>query len=64
MTKQSTSPIREKREGLNLSQYDLAKRSDLHPTTISLAERGCRVSTETIQKIAAALGVAPAEIAP
>lgn len=57
MTKRPPNPIRTARELADLSQYDLARKADLHPTTISAVERGLRVSTETMQKIATALGL-------
>ncbi len=40
------------------SQYELAKRSGLHPATISAMERGVHVSAETAAKLDAALGLA------
>lgn len=62
MTKREANPIRDARERAELSQYDLARKTDLHPTTISLAERGCRVSSETLAKIAGALGLKPEDL--
>jgi transcriptional regulator with XRE-family HTH domain len=60
MTPRRVNPIRDARERAELSQYDLARKANVHPSTVSVAERGCRVSDETLARIAAALGV-PAE---
>lgn len=44
-----------KREGL--TQFQLAVKASLHPATVSLAERGARISKETAKKLSDALGV-------
>jgi transcriptional regulator with XRE-family HTH domain len=54
--------IRERRRALDLTQVELAIKIGRSPTTISLAERGL-VSDETLERIAAALGLRPEELA-
>ncbi len=56
--------IRNERRRRDLSQYELAKKAGLHPATISLAERGTRISQETAEKIAAALELRVEELCP
>lgn len=45
-----------------LSQVELAIRAGVHPSTVSLVERGVAASDETIEKLAAALGMRPEEL--
>lgn len=48
-----------------MSQKDLAQEAGLHRTHISLIERGQRSARlETIEQLALALGVQPAELMP
>lgn len=50
--------IKKLREARNLTQEDLADKSELHPTYISLLERGKKAcSIKTLSKIASALNV-------
>ena len=57
--------VREFREESAMSQEDLAYMAGLHRTHISLIERGERsVRFETIERLAKALGVQPAELMP
>ena len=57
--------IRELRESNSISQEELAYLADLHRTHISLIERGERsVRIETIERLAKALGVQPADLMP
>jgi transcriptional regulator with XRE-family HTH domain len=49
--------VREARVARGWSQFDLAVKSELHPATISLVERGTSARESTIRKIANALGV-------
>ena len=57
--------VREHREASELSQEALADAARLHRTHISLIERGQRsVRLETIEALARALGVQPAELMP
>lgn len=57
--------IREHREALELSQEALADAARLHRTHISLIERGQRsVRLETIEALARALRVQPADLMP
>jgi transcriptional regulator with XRE-family HTH domain len=52
--------VRELREGQELSLRELARRSNMTPTGISMVEQGQRSpSSETIEKLARGLGVAP-----
>ena len=55
--------IRECRTALQLSQEQLATRSGLHRTYIGAVERGERnITVESLERIAHALGVTPAEL--
>lgn len=45
------------RHAKGLTQYELAQRAGLHPSTISFLERGVRVSPDTAAKLDAALGL-------
>jgi DNA-binding XRE family transcriptional regulator len=57
--------IRQLREARKLSQEDLADNAGLHRTHISLIERGQRsVRLETIERLAIALAVQPAQMMP
>lgn len=39
------------------TQFELAQRAGLHPSTISFLERGTRISPETAAKLDAAFGI-------
>ena len=55
--------MRDAREAKHLSQESLAERSDLHRTYVGSVERGERnVSLSTLETLAAALGVEPADL--
>jgi transcriptional regulator with XRE-family HTH domain len=55
--------LRAKREALNLSQEELAFRSEVHRTYISELERGIKnPSLTTLAKLADALGTAKSEL--
>ena len=57
--------VREVRLSRGLSQEELGFRSDLHRTAISFIERAQRSATlETIEKLARALDVQPADLMP
>ncbi len=57
--------VREAREQYGLSQEDLGDRAQLHRTHISLIERGERsVRIETIERLAIALRIQPADLMP
>ncbi|MCC7408885.1 MAG: helix-turn-helix transcriptional regulator [Phycisphaeraceae bacterium] len=57
--------VRQIREGLGLSQEALANQAKLHRTHISLIERGQRnVRLETVERLAKALRVQPADLVP
>ena len=57
--------VRELRERAGISQEALADRAGLHRTHISLIERAQRsVRIETIEKLAHALRIQPAEMMP
>ena len=57
--------VRELREAMKLSQEGLADEAGLHRTHISLIERGQRsVRLETVERLALALHVQPAEMMP
>lgn len=48
--------LRDRRETLNMSQYDLAKRSGLHRSYIGDFERGARnISVKSLSRLAVAL---------
>jgi transcriptional regulator with XRE-family HTH domain len=65
MTPQQTeNPVRTARRRAGLSQFQLAVKAGLHPATISLLERGTRVSEQTATKVAEALGLQPEELRP
>jgi transcriptional regulator with XRE-family HTH domain len=52
--------LREVRVGHRVSQYDLARRTGLHPTAISRFERGVREPRiSTVLRLARGLGVLP-----
>lgn len=53
--------LRKARQQVGLTQEELAYRSSLHRTTVSLMERGLRCPTiDTVLHLAQALGTAPA----
>jgi transcriptional regulator with XRE-family HTH domain len=55
--------IRDLRKAKGLNQEELAERAHIHPTFLSLLERGVNSSTVvTLTKIASALGVPPSEL--
>lgn len=55
--------VRALRRRSNLSQEQLAEKSGLHRTYVSSLERGQRnVGLDNIRRLAAALGVRPAEL--
>ncbi len=57
--------VKARREALGLSQEALAAEAGLHRTAISLIEKAKRSSTlETVEKLARALEVEPAELIP
>ena len=57
--------IRQLREDRGMSQEDLADAANLHRTHVSLIERGGRsVRIDTIERLAIALRVQPAELMP
>lgn len=59
------SRVRELRLAKKLSQEDLGFKADLHRTAVSFIERAQRSATlETIEKLARALGVEPADLMP
>lgn len=55
--RKSDSALRDARQRAGLSQFQLGARAGVHPATISQAERGTRISAETAEKLAHALGV-------
>jgi transcriptional regulator with XRE-family HTH domain len=60
---QFASNLRHLRRQAGLSQGDLGFRCELHPTAISLLERGGRMPrVDTVIKLAAALNVDPCEL--
>lgn len=57
--------VRELREARGYSQEELGFRARLHRTAISFIERAERSATlETVEKLAIALGVQPADLMP
>jgi transcriptional regulator with XRE-family HTH domain len=55
--------VRARRQGLGLSQEELAARADLHRTYVGDIERGRRnVSLNNIRRLAAALGCSPSDL--
>ena len=55
--------LRRKREALGISQEELAARSEVDRTYISILERGLKSPTiETLERICAALGTLPERI--
>lgn len=58
MINPNSNSVRAHRKRLGWSVYELAKRADLHPNTVSLAERGC-CSARTRDRLARALSVKP-----
>ena len=62
-TRQFGQRVRDRRKALDLSQEALAERVGVHRTYVGSLERGERnVSLINILKLAAALGVDPAEL--
>ena len=63
--KQFGAKVRELRDARGLSQEALADAAGLHRTHISLIERGQRSARlETIESLATALGIQPADLMP
>ena len=63
LTTQLGVAIREAREAAAISQMALAEAADLHPTYVSVVERGLKSPTIfTLTKIANALGKRPSEL--
>jgi len=62
--KVTPSPLRAARERAGLTREQLAVRAGLSSSTLYLAERAGLVSDATAAKLAAALGVEPAELKP
>lgn len=58
------SPVREARERAGLTREQLAVAAGLSSSTLYLAERANLLSEATAAKLAAVLGVAPAELRP
>lgn len=57
--------IRQKRLDLELTQEDLAERSELHPTYVGSVERGERnIALENILALAKALACSPKDLMP
>lgn len=57
--------VREVRAERDISQEELARRAGLHRTAISFIERAERSATlETVEKLARALRVEPADLMP
>lgn len=55
--------LRRKREALRISQEELAARSEVDRSYISILERGLKSPTiETLEKICAALGTLPERV--
>jgi transcriptional regulator with XRE-family HTH domain len=55
--------IKRRREGLSLSQEELAFRAGVHRTYVGGVERGERnITVLSLEKIAGGLGVAPSEL--
>lgn len=55
--------LKELREELDLSQDDVAREADIHPTAIGRLERGSREPRlTTILRVARGLGVSPSEL--
>lgn len=55
--------VREAREAAGMSQMTLAEAADLHPTYVSVVERGLKSPTIfTLTKLASALGKRPSEL--
>jgi transcriptional regulator with XRE-family HTH domain len=62
-TRRFAERLRELRVAKGLSQEQLADEADIHRTHISLIERNRRsVRLETLERLAKALGVPPAEL--
>lgn len=51
--------VRARRKEVGLSLLELALRSGVAPSTLSLVERGKRCTQDTAQRVAAILGVDP-----
>jgi len=62
--KVTPSPLRAARERAGLTREQLAVRAGLSSSTLYLAERAGLVSDATAAKLAAVLGVEPAELKP
>ena len=57
--------VRERRRDLDLTQEELAEKSDLHPTYIGSVERGERnIALENIIALARELGCSPKDLLP
>ncbi len=54
--------LRDNRWAAVMTQEDLARRAGVSEGTIVSAEKGKKVRISTVQKLAAALGVAPREL--
>jgi transcriptional regulator with XRE-family HTH domain len=58
------TPLRAARTRAGLTQLQLAVKAGLHLATVAIAERGARMSPETLRKLAGALGVPSEELQP
>lgn len=55
--------MRQRRQALNMSQHELASKSDLHRSYIGDLERGARnIALKNLSKLALALGMSPSKV--